>query len=186
MVAHSRKLWVLSGLWDHFCSNGIPEHQPGIIRMRETSSDQIGDVTTGTQPQQRAHTQIALRSSVCWKSVLVAQSCLVRLPDSSVYGILKTRILEWIAISFSRGSSPPRDRTWVSWIAGRFFSVWVTREAPNLVYLFFQKYVFIYFIWPLWVLIVELRIFHLSCSMWYLVPWPGIEPWASSIESSVS
>ena len=167
-----------------FQPHGIPEHQSGTIRMRETSSDQIGDVTTGTQPQQKVHTQIALRSSVCWKSVLVAQFCLTaRLlcPWNS-----QDKNTGMLAISFSRGSSPPRDRTWVSWIAGRFFSIWVTREAPNLVYLFFQKYVFIYFIWPLWVLIVELRIFQLSHSMWYLVPWPGIEPWASGIESSES
>ena len=39
------------------------------------------------------------------------------------------RILEWIAISFSRGFSPPRDQTWVSHIGGRFFTVWATSEA---------------------------------------------------------
>ena len=43
-------------------------------------------------------------------------------PGNSVYGILQARILEWLAISFSRGSSPPRDRTRVSCIAGRFFT----------------------------------------------------------------
>ena len=42
---------------------------------------------------------------------------------SSVLGILQARILEWVAISFSRGSSQPRDRTQVSCIAGRFFTV---------------------------------------------------------------
>ena len=53
---------------------------------------------------------------------LVTKSCLTlmtldcSLQDSSVYGILQARILEWVAISFSRGSSPPRDRTWVSCI----------------------------------------------------------------------
>ena len=49
---------------------------------------------------------------------------------SSVHGISQARILEWIAISFSKGSSLPRDWTWVSCIAGRFFTVWATREAP--------------------------------------------------------
>ena len=43
-------------------------------------------------------------------------------PGSSVHGILQARILEWVAISFSRGSSRPRDRTQVSCIAGRFFT----------------------------------------------------------------
>ena len=42
---------------------------------------------------------------------------------SSVLGILQARILEWVAISVSRGSSQPRDRTQVSRIAGRFFTV---------------------------------------------------------------
>ena len=50
------------------------------------------------------------------------------LPDSSVHGILQVRILEWVAIPFSRGSSQPRDRTWVSCTAGRFFTIWATRE----------------------------------------------------------
>ena len=49
-------------------------------------------------------------------------------PVSSVHGILQARILEWVAIPFSRGSSWPRDRTCVFWIAGRFFIVWVTNE----------------------------------------------------------
>ena len=41
----------------------------------------------------------------------------------------RPRILEWVAISFSRGSSQPRDWTWVSCIAGAFFTLWTTREA---------------------------------------------------------
>ena len=68
--------------------------------------------------------------------VLVAQSCLALCnpmdwgpPGSSVHGILQARILEWVAISFSRGPSRPRDRTQVSCITGGFFTVWVTREA---------------------------------------------------------
>ena len=44
-------------------------------------------------------------------------------------GILQARILERVAISFSRGSSQPRDQTQVSCIADRFFAVWATREA---------------------------------------------------------
>ena len=41
------------------------------------------------------------------------------------------RILEWVAISFSRGSSWPRNRTWVSCTAGRFFTNWAKREAST-------------------------------------------------------
>ena len=51
------------------------------------------------------------------------------LPGSSVHGILHGKILEWVVISFSRGSSQPRDRTQVSRVAGRCFNLWDTREA---------------------------------------------------------
>ena len=55
--------------------------------------------------------------------------CLMRcsLPGSSVLGIPQSRTLEWIAISFSRGSSWPRDWTHISYLAGRFF----TTEPPG-------------------------------------------------------
>ena len=77
---------------------------------------------------------------VAWKlQVLVAQLCPTlcdpmdySLPGSSVHGILQARILEWVAIPFSRGSSQPRDRTWFSCIAGGFFTVWATRAAQKL------------------------------------------------------
>ena len=66
----------------------------------------------------------------------VAQSCPIlcdpmdcSLPGSSVHGIFKTRVLEWVAISFSRGSSQPRDQTQVSWVVGRRFTIWATREV---------------------------------------------------------
>ena len=66
----------------------------------------------------------------------VAQSCLTlcnpmgcSIPGSTIHGIFQARVLEWVAISFSRRSSRPRDWTWISRIAGRCFTVWVTREA---------------------------------------------------------
>ena len=51
-------------------------------------------------------------------------------PGSSIHGILQARILEWVAISFSRGSSQPRGRTRVSHIPGRRFNLWAPRLAP--------------------------------------------------------
>ena len=53
------------------------------------------------------------------------------LPGSSLHGILQARVLEWVAISFSRGSSQSRDRTWVSCIPGRRFNLWATRKAAK-------------------------------------------------------
>ena len=66
----------------------------------------------------------------------VAQSCPTlcdpmdcSLPGSSFHGIFQARVLEWVAISFSRRSSRSRDRIQVSHIVGRHFTVWATREV---------------------------------------------------------
>ena len=71
--------------------------------------------------------------------VVVAQSCLTlcvpmdcSLQGSSVLGIFQARVLEWVAIFFSKRSPQPRDRTQVCHIAGRCFTVWATREATIL------------------------------------------------------
>ena len=50
---------------------------------------------------------------------------------SFIHGILQARILEWVAITFSRESSRPRDPTQVSCIAGRFFTVYEPPRMPN-------------------------------------------------------
>ena len=75
-------------------------------------------------------------NATVWLRVLVTQSRLTlcdpvdcRPSGSSVHGISQARILEWAATPFSRGSSQPRDWTWVSCIAGRFFTIWATREV---------------------------------------------------------
>ena len=70
--------------------------------------------------------------------VLVAQSCLIfcdpmdcSLPGSSVHGISQARILVWVAVPFSRGSSWPKNQTWISCTAGRFFTMWATGESGD-------------------------------------------------------
>ena len=72
-------------------------------------------------------TQLSLNSV---KESELAQSCptLCNLmdcspPGSSVHGIFQARVLEWVAIAFSRGSSQPRDPAWVSHIVGRCFAI---------------------------------------------------------------
>ena len=57
------------------------------------------------------------------------------LPGSSVHGTLQARMLEWVAIPFSRGSTQPKDQTRVSCIAGKFFAIWDTREARMFIYM---------------------------------------------------
>ena len=74
--------------------------------------------------------------SACFTRSEVSQSCLTlcnpmdcTLAGSSVHGIFQVTVLEWLAISFSRASSWPRFRTWVSHLAGSRFTLWATREA---------------------------------------------------------
>ena len=71
--------------------------------------------------------------------VLVTQLCSTlcdpmncSLPGPSAHGTLKARMLQWVAILFTRGSFQPRGWTWVSCTAGRFFTIWATREVPIL------------------------------------------------------
>ena len=65
--------------------------------------------------------------------VKVTQLCptLCNPMDYTVHGILQSRILEWVPIPFSKGSSQPRDWTQVSLNAGRFFTSWASREAQE-------------------------------------------------------
>ena len=52
-------------------------------------------------------------------------------PGSTVHEILQARILEWVAILFSREFFQIRDRIWVSCTAGRFFTIWATRDLST-------------------------------------------------------
>ena len=80
------------------------------------------------------------RAACYWNGVLclVTQLCLTlfepmdcSLPGSCVHGILQVRILEWVTMPSSKGSSQLRNWTRVSHIAGRFFNIWATREAQE-------------------------------------------------------
>ena len=73
-------------------------------------------------------------------SGLVTQSCLTlwdptncSLSGSSIHGIPQARILEWIAVPFSRGSSWPRDLTQVSCTTSRFFTIWATGKIMKVI-----------------------------------------------------
>ena len=63
----------------------------------------------------------------------VAQSCpsLCDPMDYTVHRILQARILEWVAVHFSRGPSQPSDQSQVSHIPGGLFTSWATREDLN-------------------------------------------------------
>ena len=95
----------------------------------------------GTHLTDRFGEQILLRHAACvYICCSVMSDCLWPMdcswPGSSVCRILQARILEEVAIPFSRGSSRPRDRTQVSCFAGGFFTIWATREAPGTLFAF--------------------------------------------------
>ena len=68
-------------------------------------------------------------SEVTQSSLTLCDPMDCNLPGSSVHGIFQGRILEWVAISFFRGSSRPRDPTWFSYTADRLFTVGATGKT---------------------------------------------------------
>ena len=147
---------------------------------RCTSSGHPKEESTGVSQRSRVvprgqclfQNEGTLRAQVsvvqCESESEVTQSCLTLCdpmdyspPGLSIRGIFQARVLEWVAISFYRGSSWPRDWTQVSHIAGRCFTIWATRvkmgmmpyklficwtRSPldifNIVILFLQNYFF--------------------------------------------
>ena len=89
----------------------------------------------GYSPRGRKESDMTEQLLINFKNVIISQSEVAQsyptlcdpmdcsLSGSSIHGIFQARVLEWIAISFSRGSSGPRDRTQVSHIAGRRFNL---------------------------------------------------------------
>ena len=77
------------------------------------------------------HACVLSRFSHDWLLTTLQPDCSP--PGSSAHGILQARMLEWVAMPFSRESSRPRYQTFVSCIAGRFCTIWATNEALKSV-----------------------------------------------------
>ena len=112
--------------------------------------------------------------------VLVTQLCptLCNPVECSLPGcswILQARILEWVVILFSRASSQPKDWTWVSCVADRFFTVWATREALSIFYLSVYRLSIIY----LPITYLSMSVYHLSVCLPSIIcvrAYPPISP----------
>ena len=127
-VQETQELWVWSlGQEDHL--------QKGMATYSSILDWNIHVYLTGKFMDRgawRAAVHGATKSPTWLRTITIIVSCNhmdCSLPGSSVHGILQARILEWIAIPFLRGSSQLRNCTSVFCIAGRFFTVWDTREA---------------------------------------------------------
>ena len=109
------------------CSSELMHDKNALLRFEEGFS---GLDRRTNQPQHSLKPKS--KSDPGPVKVKVAQSCLILCDpmECTVHGILQARILEWVAFSFSRGSSRPRNWTRVSCIAGRFFTNWAITKAP--------------------------------------------------------
>ena len=103
---------------------------PGIFTSTDhvTDTNQVSANLRGLKSYQVSflNTMVKVKVKSC-PTLCNPMGC--SLPGSSVHGIFQAIVLEWIAISFSRGSSQPRDRTWVPPIVDRRFTVWATRAV---------------------------------------------------------
>ena len=114
---------------------------------------------------------------ICSVLLTVCDPTGCNLPDSSVHEIFQARILEWVSISFPRGSTWPRDWTQVSCFAGKLFSVWATRTVTgNFSWPQFSIYLITTFLRTPWIVLV------MTCGLWDLVSKPGIEPRPLAVE----
>ena len=81
----------------------------------------------------RSKTSLEVESEVAQSCPTLCNPMDCSLPGSSIHGILQARVLDWVAISFSRGSSPPSDRTHISCITGGFFTAEPVLGSPLIL-----------------------------------------------------
>ena len=130
-------------MWDHEVPSKINE-RGGCIVEPHSCSFLLGEesevkelIFTNTCCMQGALYKNNFFFSICqsevsWSCPTLCDPMDCNLSGYSDHGIFQAKILEWFAISFSRGSSWPRDQTQVSCIAGRHFTIWATREAHQV------------------------------------------------------
>ena len=130
--------------WSLSFSNGLSNEYSGLISFWPGVGSSSSVISFHTARG------VLTASILEWFAILSPQKIVVLLPAKSLqlcltlwyYGLqpirllFQARILECFAIFFSRGSSRSRDRTQVSCIAGRFLTVWATREALSIYYFF--------------------------------------------------
>ena len=107
--------------WNSWCIV-LKQHRNPVLRTQNSQNDYFWPKSPHVKGLNKTESEVAqLCPTLCYP-----MDC--SLPGSSIHGIFQARILEWVAISFSR-SSQPRDWTWISCIVGsRSFTIWATRE----------------------------------------------------------
>ena len=133
--------------------------------------------------------RVAERKSKCWFAQLYPTlwiSWTIAHQGPLVHRVLQARILEWVAVPFSEGYSPPRDRTWVSWIAGRLFTIWtklVLVKVKHFTWLLTSPCAW-HTVSPnkLKHLSLEQRMVYCQATQWdrWLMLWKAFAPWRVS------
>ena len=127
-------LKILQARLQQYVNRELPDVQAGFRKGRGTR-DQIANICWIIEKPTEFQKNISFgfidyaKAFDCVKMKLLCRPTLCNhmncsLPGYSIHGIFRTRVLEWVAISFSRGSSWSRYPTWVSCIVGRCFTIW--------------------------------------------------------------
>ena len=124
--------WINSEIWYHLCGNLKKKDTKKWIWLGVNKTLLTKTTKEESWPWTLVIPWICLRLHYQVKG---PQLCLPLCDPMkyTVHGILQARTLEWVAFSFSRGSSKPRNRTQVSRIVGGFLTSWATREAPRTI-----------------------------------------------------
>ena len=143
-VSRSLNCWVLGQMGSH---KPTPRSCPPTLHLRWSLCRAAGLVCAGAEvfPREGAAPFHLTGGSICCKvltsdhivlmylCVLSHSSCVPLFATLwiVILGILQARILGWVAMPSSRGSSQPRDQTQISCVAGWFFTCWATLEAQS-------------------------------------------------------
>ena len=120
--------WFNGPEFEQTPGEGEKQGKPGMLQSMGLQS-RTGPVTQHHHQEQRITPILYVCVLVTWSRLTLYDPVDCSPPGSFAHGIFQARILEWLAIPFSRGSSQPKDRTGVSYIEGRFFTIWATRTA---------------------------------------------------------
>ena len=133
---HKKKKMLFPVVYIFSYPNNQAKEVPSPSLLREWERGLRAENQSGTALRLKLSWQLVTNANSVERNRKITQSCLTLgdlmdwgLPGSSVHGIFQAIVLEWIATSFSRGSSQPRDRTPVSHIVDRHFTIWATREV---------------------------------------------------------
>ena len=117
------------------------------------------DLIEETKKRWQEYTEKGKESEVAHLCLTICDPMDCNLPGSSAHGIFQAGILVWVAISFSRASSRPRDRTYVSCIAGEFF----TAEPPEMpIYFYVIYYIYVSYLCVYVFMSVYVRVFYMK------------------------